>query len=323
MESNNDKIKIIFLGTPDFASYCLKSLIDDEDIEVLFSITKPDIKKNRGMKIEEPEVKIVSKEYNIKCYQTNKIKEDKELIEMMKLSKPDFLVVVSFGEILSKEILDIPLKASINGHASLLPKYRGASPIQTAILNGDKTTGVTTMLMSIGLDEGDILEQEKIDIEDKETQSSLFEKLKKINAELMIRTLKNFDNITPIKQDEQNATKSKIIKKEDGLLDLENENAKEIYQKVYAYNPWPSAYLKNINGILKIWDVDYVDDNIKNQLDYYIQNEMDDIWQLRDNVIVYNKNLYIKTKDSFLKVNELQPQSKKRMSYKDYINGLK
>ena len=323
MESNNEKIKIIFLGTPDFASYCLKSLIDDEDIEVLFSITKPDIKKNRGMKIEEPEVKIVSKEYNIKCYQTNKIKEDKELIEMMKLSKPDFLVVVSFGEILSKEILDIPLKASINGHASLLPKYRGASPIQTAILNGDKTTGVTTMLMSIGLDEGDILEQEKIDIEDKETQSSLFEKLKIINAELMIRTLKNFDNITPIKQDEQNATKSKIIKKEDGLLDLENESAKEIYQKVYAYNPWPSAYLKNINGILKIWDVDYIDDNIKNQLDYYIQNEMDDICKLRDNVIVYNKNLYIKTKDSFLKVNELQPQSKKRMSYKDYINGLK
>lgn len=323
MESNNKKIKIIFLGTPDFASYCLKSLIDDDDIEVLFSITKPDIKKNRGMKIEEPEVKIVSKEYNIKCYQTNKIKEDKELIEMMKLSKPDFLVVVSFGEILSKEILDIPLKASINGHASLLPKYRGASPIQTAILNGDKVTGVTTMLMSIGLDEGDILEQEKIDIENKETQSSLFEKLKKINAELMIKTLKNFDNITPIKQDEQNATKSKIIKKEDGLLDLENENAKEIYQKVYAYNPWPSAYLKNINGILKIWDVDYVDDNIKNQLDYYIQNEMDDIWRLIDNVIVYNKNLYIKTKDSFLKVNELQPQSKKRMSYKDYINGLK
>lgn len=323
MSSNNEKIKIIFLGTPDFASYCLKSLIDEDDIEVLFSVTKPDIKKNRGMKIEEPEVKIVSKEYNIKCYQTNKIKEDKELIEMMKSSKPDFLVVVSFGEILSKEILDIPLKASINGHASLLPKYRGASPIQTAILNGDKTTGVTTMLMSIGLDEGDILEQEKIDIEDKETQISLFEKLKKINAELMIRTLKNFDNITPIKQDEQNMTKSKIIKKEDGLLDLENENAKEIYQKVYAYNPWPSAYLKNINGILKIWDVDYVDDNIKNQLDYYIQNEMDDIWQLRDNVIVYNKNLYIKTKDSFLKVNELQPQSKKRMSYKDYINGLK
>lgn len=318
MSNLQDKIKIIFLGTPDFASICLKELLEDKNIDVLFSITKPDIKKNRGMQIDEPEVKKVSKLYNIPCYQPSKIKNDRDLIDLIKSSRPDFLIVVAFGEILSQEILDIPTKACINGHASLLPHYRGSSPIQTALLNGDKETGVTTMLMSFELDAGDILEQEVVSIHDKETSEELFDELKYINAKLILHTIKHYDKIKSKKQDESQVTKCKIIRKEDGLIDLSSENSIGIYHKIYAYTPWPSAYLKTNNGILKLWDVDLVDDNTKTILDNELNKNI-----IFDVLILYNNLLYVKTKDSYLKINILQPESKKKMSSKDFINGLR
>lgn len=319
MSLTTKKNKIVFLGTPDFASICLEKLILDKDIDVLFSITKPDIKKNRGMKVSEPEVKIVSKKYGIDCYQTSKIKNDTELIDKLKKAEPDFLIVVAFGEILSKEILDIPTKACINGHASLLPKYRGSSPIQTAILNGDKETGITTMKMSIDLDAGDILEQQKVEIFDKETSEQLFDRLKLYNAELMLHTIKNFDELKAIKQDENKVVKCTIIKKEDGLIDLSKENAIDIYHKVYAFNPWPTTYLKTINGIIKIWDLDLVSDSINNEINI----NYDNLKIIYDLIIVYKNNLYIKAKDTYLRINELQLESKKRVNSKDFINGLK
>ena len=317
MAESKEKIKIIFLGTPDFAAICLKELIEDEDIDVLFSITKPDVQKNRGMGLVEPEVKIVSKKYGIACYQPTRLKNDTELIKLMKDSKPDFLIVVAYGEILSKEILSIPNKACINGHASLLPKYRGSSPIQTALLNGDKETGVTTMLMSYELDAGEMLEQQIVEIKDKETSEHLFDRLKTINAKLMLHTIKHYDELKPIKQDESKVTKCSIIKKENGLIDLNNEKSEDLYHKVYAYSPWPSAYIDTEIGIIKIWDVDYVDDIIKNELD---NNDIDKIY---DVLILYKNNIYIKTKDSYLRINELQPQSRKRLTAKDFINGIK
>ena len=319
MIDSQEKIKIIFLGTPDFASICLKELIEDDDIDVLFSITKPDIKKNRGMAIDEPEVKKISKQYGIDCYQPIKLRNDREIIDLMKKSKPDYLIVVAYGEILSQEILDIPNKACINGHASLLPKYRGSSPIQTALLNGDKQTGITTMLMSIDLDAGDILEQEVVEIKEKETSEELFDRLKINNAKLMLHTIKHYDEIIPIKQDETKVTKCCIIKKEDGLIDLNIETALNVYNKVYAYNPWPSAYINTSDGIIKIWDVDFVDDNVQKDLD----TNKDNITTIYDVLILFNNQLYVKTKDSYLRVNELQPASRKRLKSRDFINGLK
>ena len=319
MINSQDKTKIIFLGTPDFASICLKELIEDDSIDVLFSITKPDVQKNRGMGLVEPEVKIVSKEYGIDCYQPTKLRNDAELISLIKDSNPDFLIVVAYGEILSKEILAIPRKACINGHASLLPKYRGSSPIQTALLNGDKETGVTTMLMSYELDAGDILEQEVVEINDKETSGQLFDRLKLTNAKLMLHTIKHFDELTPIKQDESKVTKCNIIKKEDGLIDLMKDSSIDIYHKVYAYNPWPSLYINTSNGTIKIWDVDFVDDiTIKELADNH-----QDVSKIYDILILYKNNLYLKTKDSYLRINELQPQSRKRLTSKDFINGIK
>ena len=170
-------MKIIFMGTPDFSVPTLEKLYKEADIEISYVVTKADMKSSRGQRINFSDVKKKALELNLNILQPIKIKEDREVIEKIKKTEPDFIIVVAYGQILSKEILDIPKYACINGHASLLPRYRGASPIQSAILNGDEITGTTTMLMDEGLDTGDILLQEKIVIDKKETSETLFNKL--------------------------------------------------------------------------------------------------------------------------------------------------
>ena len=300
------------MGTPDFSVKTLDMLNNDSNIEVLCTITKVDTKSSRGQKINFSEVKKYAIEHNIKCYQPDKIKNDTELINTIKKLNPDFIVVVAFGQILSKEILDIPKDGCINGHASLLPKYRGASPIQSMILNGDKIVGTTTMLMSEGLDSGDILEQYSFEIADEETGGSLFDKLSDETAKLIIHTILNFQNINPIKQNEEEATYVKTIKKEDGLINLENETAEFIERKIRAYNPWPSAYIYIDNKLFKIYKAKIIDDlNIKN------------LKEIQNNIYLSNTDMFFKTKNKYLQILELQPESKKRMSIQDYLNGYK
>ena len=307
-----DRIKIIFMGTPDFSVPTLDLLYKDEDIDVLFTVTKVDKENTRGHNIVFSEVKQYSIDHNIKCYQPLKIREDRELIEIMKQAAPDFIIVVAFGQILSKEILDIPKLACINGHASLLPKYRGASPIQSMILNGDEIAGTTTMLMAEALDSGDILEQTSFRLNMTETGESLFEDLSVKTAELVLHTVKNFNNINPIKQNEAAATYVKTIKKEDGFIDLENETAVNIERKMRAYDPWPSAYIKLDNKLLKLFKSEVID-------------EIDDknIKQIQNNIFITDTNLYLKTKNKYLNILELQPESKRRMKTVDFLNGLK
>ena len=309
---SNEKIKIVFMGTPDFSVKTLDMLNNDSNIEVLCTITKVDTKSSRGQKINFSEVKKYSIEHNIKCYQPDKIKNDTELINTIKRLNPDFIVVVAFGQILSKEILDIPKYGCINGHASLLPKYRGASPIQSMILNGDKIVGTTTMLMSEGLDSGDILEQYSFEIADEETGGSLFDKLSDETAKLIIHTILNFQNINPIKQNEEEATYVKTIKKEDGRIDLENETAEYIERKIRAYNPWPSAYIYIDNKLFKIYKAKIIDNvDVKN------------LKIIQNNIYLSNTDMFFKTKNKYLQILELQPESKKRMSIQDYLNGYK
>ena len=188
-------MNIAFMGTPDFAVPTLEKLHEDRDISIKYVVTKYDSKSKRGQEIIFSPVKNKALEYNIEILQPLKIKDDREVIAKLRNADLDFIIVVAYGEILSKEILDIPKCACINGHASLLPKYRGASPIQSAILYGDKVTGTTSMLMDVGLDTGDILEQSEIAIEDKETSDSLFEKLSYLTADTVYHTIKNFDKI--------------------------------------------------------------------------------------------------------------------------------
>lgn len=300
------------MGTPDFSVPTLQKLYDDKNINISYVVTKVDSKSSRGQKINYSEVKKKALELNLPILQPIKIKEDREVIDKLIEAKPDFIIVVAYGQILSKEILDIPKYASINGHASLLPKYRGASPIQSAILNGDKITGTTSMLMDVGLDTGDILEQNKIEIANKETSDSLFDKLSYLTADTIYHTVMNFDNIKSIKQDESQATKSVIIKKEYGIIDFSKEEKIEVDRKIRAYTSWPSAYIEDGDIKYKIWDVDIIDGDI----DLSAAKEF-----LKD-IYIVNDSMYAKCIDGFLRINELQKSGKNRMKAKDFINGL-
>lgn len=306
-------MKVVFMGTPDFSVPTLCELYNDNDIDILYVVTKSDSKSNRGQKINYSAVKKKSLELGLNVLQPEKIKEDKDTIEKIRTSNPDFIIVVAYGQILSREILDIPRYACINGHASLLPKYRGASPIQSAILNGDSITGITTMLMEEGLDTGDILEQESVGIDKKETSDSLFDKLSKLTAKTIIHTIKSFNTIKRMKQDDNHATKSVIIKKEFGKIDFKNENCDEIDRKIRAYTSWPSAYITIGEDQFKIWDVDILSNDI----------DITNAKKFTDNLFILNNNLFAKCKDGFLRINELQKSGKNRMKSKDFINGLK
>lgn len=301
------------MGTPDFSVPTLEKLYSDSEIEISYVVTKADTKSNRGQKINFSDVKKKAMELGIDVLQPISIKDDREVIEKLKEAKPDFIIVVAYGQILSKEILDIPKYACINGHASLLPKYRGASPIQSAILNGDKVTGTTSMLMDVGLDTGDILLQKEITIDKKETSDSLFEKLSYLTADVILDTIKNFDNINSFKQDDSLATKSVIIKKEFGKIDFKNETKTEIDRKIRAYTSWPSAFIE-IEGVqYKIWDTNILDGDI----DYTLATKFGEYIYILDN------KLYARCKDGFIEILELQKSGKNRMKSKDFINGLR
>lgn len=306
-------MNVVFMGTPDFAVPTLEKFNEDSEINISYVVTNPDAKSSRGLKTKFNPVKEKALELNLKILQPEKIKNDEETIKLIKEAKPDFIIVVSYGQILPKEILDIPKFACINGHASLLPKYRGASPIQTAILNGDKTTGVTTMLMDVGLDTGNILEQKEITIDEKETAETLFDKLSTLTSDLLVHTIHNFSTIESIKQDDDLACKCSIIKKEFGEIDFNSEDAVSIERKVRAYTSWPSAFVKSGEEILKIWDIDIVNEDVDTSLSK----------KFSDNIFILKDQIIAKCKTGFIRINELQKSGKKRVTAKEFINGLK
>ena len=300
------------MGTPDFSVPTLEKLYSDSEIEISYVVTKADTKSSRGQKINFSDVKKKALELNLNILQPIRIKEDREVIDKIKEAKPDFIIVVAYGQILSKEILDIPKFACINGHASLLPKYRGASPIQSAILNGDTVTGTTSMLMDVGLDTGDILLQKTIEVDKKETSDSLFEKLSHLTADVILETVKRFSSINGIKQDDSAATKSVIIKKEYGKIDFKNETKLEIDRKIRAYTSWPSAFIDIDDVQYKIWDIDICDDI-----------SLDKATKFGDDIYILKDKLFARCKDGIIEIKEIQKSGKNRMKSKDFINGLK
>ena len=234
-------MKIVFMGTPDYAVKTLEALIKaGHNVEAVFA--QPDKPVGRKHIITPPPVKVCAVENNIPVYQPNTFK-DGEAEKILKEINPDVIVVVAYGKILPKSILDIPKYGCVNGHASLLPKYRGASPIQWCIVCGETVTGITTMYMNEGMDTGDILEQIEVKIGDNETAEELFQRLSGISAELMVSTVEKLEKgeITPQKQNEDAATYAPIIKKEMALVDF-NKTAKEICNGVRGYYSWPCAY---------------------------------------------------------------------------------
>lgn len=307
-------MKIVFMGTPDFARESLEELYNN-NYEILAVVTNPDKPKGRGMKMIASPVKEFAIEKGIKVYQPEKVRKNEEFIEEINSLKPDVICVVAYGKILPQEILDIPPKGSINVHGSLLPKYRGAAPIQWAVLNGDKKTGITTMYMGAGMDTGDMILKEEVEIGEDETTGELWERLSKIGAKLLVETLKQIENGTAprIKQGED-FTMAPMLNKEMAKIDWENKTAQEIKNLVRGLNPIIGAYAFLNGKKIKFWRVD-----VANSSEIYVVPTM----FKNGTVIVSDKRdgVFIKTKDGILKLIEVQGENARRMSIQDYLRG--
>jgi methionyl-tRNA formyltransferase len=302
-------MKIVFMGTPDFSVEPLNALVKAGH-NVSLVLTREDKKRNRGELSPTP-VKELATKLNIPVLTPTKMR-DEALLERLKSEKADFFVVVAYGKILPKEVLDIPRLGCINIHASLLPEYRGAAPIQWCILDGKEKTGITTMLMDEGLDTGDILKQYEINIAKKETGGSLFDRLAVLGGEAIVDTIDKFEEITPIRQGEATTDYAKMISKSMGEIDF-NKSATEIERLIRGMNPWPSAYTKYQGKVLKIWEADIADDI----------SELPNINLIENfgKIYSFNGKIFIVCNQSILEIISLQLEGKKRMSAKDFLLG--
>jgi methionyl-tRNA formyltransferase len=302
------------MGTPDFAKESLEALYNAK-YEILAVVTNPDRPKGRGMKMIASPVKEFALEKGIKIYQPEKVRNNEEFISEIKALKPDVICVVAYGKILPKEILEIPSKGCINVHGSLLPKYRGAAPIQWAVLNGDKKTGVTTMYMDVGMDTGDMILKQETQIGEDETTGELWERLSKIGGDLLVKTLKEIENKTAprIKQGDD-FTMAPMLDKSMAKIDWENKTALEIKNLVRGLNPIMGAYTFLNGKKIKFWKVDVAKD-------IFADGDME--FMKNGTVIVSDKRdgIYIKTKDGILKVLEVQGENAKKMPIQDYLRG--
>ena len=244
-------MKILFMGTPDFAAAALKALVKSRH-EVAAVVTQPDKPKGRGHKMTPPEVKVTAIEYGIPVYQPERVKNG-ELTEILETVKPDITVVAAYGKIIPEDALNYAKYGAVNIHASLLPKLRGAAPIQWAVINGDKKTGITTMQMNAGLDTGDMLLKEETEIGEYETAEELFDRLAAMGADLILKTLDKLEKgeIIPEKQNESEHTYAPQIKKEDAHIDW-SRSAREVSKLVCGMNSWPLAYTYYKNEAVKI-----------------------------------------------------------------------
>ncbi len=293
------KYKIVYMGTPHYAKEILNTLIAAEDMEVSLVLTQPDRPVGRKKVLTPPSVKVLAQEHDIKVLQPNRLSED-GIFEAISEAKPDFIIVAAFGQILPRSILDIA--PCINLHASLLPQYRGASPVQQSLLNGDEKTGVTSMLMEEGLDTGDILEKVEFMIPKELRLHALMLQLTNNACGLTLSTIRNFENIRPEKQNEDKATLCKKIKKSDGEVDF--ENAGLIYNKYRAFEGWPGIFAANGT---KFDDISLLENKSNNKIYEILSFE--------------DESVIIGCKTGSLKIGSLQPASKKAMSAKAYCIG--
>ncbi len=299
-------MRVVFMGTPDFAVGTLEAIVEAGH-EVVAVVTQPDKPKGRGGAMAMSAVKECAIKHNLTVLQPVKAREE-SFVEELRTYNPDVIVVVAFGQLLPGSIIHMPKYGCINVHASLLPKYRGASPIQWAVLDGCEYSGVTTMQMDEGLDTGDILEVAKVKLDEKETGGSLFDRLSVVGAELLVETLKKAESgeLHPVKQDEKEATYVKMLNKSFGLLDF-TKKPEVLERMVRGLNPWPSAFTHIEGKLLKIWDasVEAADDDKE------------------CGSVVTDQKTYFKVKcdGGYLIINELQLEGKKRMKTADFLRG--
>ena len=308
-------MKILFMGTPDFAQASLSALYDAK-YDIVGVVTNPDKPKGRGMKLVASSVKEFAMQKGLKIYQPTKIKNNEEIIEEIKKLNPDVICVVAYGKILPKEIISIPRLGCINVHASLLPQYRGAAPIQWAVLNGDKKTGVTTMYMDEGMDTGDMILKQEVDIGEEETTGELWERLASIGANLLVETLKQIEKgIAPRQKQGEDFSLAPMLNKEMAKINWSAKTAQEIKNLVRGLNPIMGAYTFLNGKKIKFWKVDVAtEDEIVVENLSFIRNGTVLVSDVRDGI-------FIKTKEGILKVLEIQGENARRMTIQEYLRG--
>ncbi|MCR4694650.1 MAG: methionyl-tRNA formyltransferase [Pseudobutyrivibrio sp.] len=297
-------MKIVFMGTPDFAVETLKAIYEAGH-EVILCVTQPDKPKGRGGKMQFPPVKEWAVDHDIPVFQPVKIRAE-ESVEFLSKYQADVFVVAAFGQILPKVILDMPRLGCVNVHGSLLPKYRGAAPIQWAVIDGEKVSGITTMMMGPGLDDGDMLLKSQVELAADETGGSLFDKLAIEGGKLAVETIEKLDRgqITPEPQDESQATHVGMIKKEMGNINW-SKPAVEIERLIRGLNPWPSAFTYLDGKTLKIWSAQVIEGKGE-----------------PGSIISVDKNGFVvATGHGCLLIRELQLEGKKRMAAGDFLRG--
>lgn len=300
-------MKIIFMGTPDFAVGTLKALIQAGH-EITLVVSQPDKPKGRGHELVPTPVKAVALEHNLRIYQPEKLRGE-IAEEMIRSTEADVIVVAAFGQLIPKSILEMKRYGCINVHGSLLPKYRGAAPIQWAVIDGEKESGITIMQMDAGLDTGDMLLKAAIPLSPKETGGSLFDKLSALGASLCVEALEKLEagSLKPEKQGESPTPYAKMLTKEMGELDW-SRPAIELERLIRGLNPWPSAYTRLSGKTLKIWDADVCEEEKAGSVCGEI-------------VRVSKETFYVSCGQGVLKINELQLQGKKRMDTAAFLRG--
>ncbi|MDR5586944.1 MULTISPECIES: methionyl-tRNA formyltransferase [Clostridium] len=298
-------MKIVFMGTPEFAVPSLKKLVEEHEVKAV--LTQPDKPKGRGKKLAYSQVKEEALKHDIPVYQPIKLKDDKEIIEKLKEINPDFIIVVAFGQILTKEVLDIPKYGCINLHASLLPMYRGAAPLNWVIIKGEKKSGNTTMLMDVGLDTGDMLLKEEVEIHEDMTTGELHDILMISGGELLLKTIEGLCNgsIKPVKQ-EGETFYAKMLDKELAHINW-NEDAYDIHNLVRGLNPWPIAYTEYKGERMKLYKTKVLYKEVSNKPGTIIEVNKDGV------KVACGKNVLI--------IEKVQFPNGKPLTIEQYING--
>lgn len=301
-------MNIVFMGTPDFAVPTLEYLVE-EGHNVKCVVTQPDRPKGRGNKLTFSPVKVKAVELNIPVLQPESLRRDREFADLLKNILPDVIIVIAFGQILPQEILSIPKKGCINVHASLLPRLRGAAPINWAIINGDEMAGITTMYMDAGLDTGDMLLKESTPIGPDETAGELHDRLSILGARLLIDTLRTLEKggLKREPQDNNKSTYAPMLDKDTGRIIWE-KSAKDIKNLVRGTNPWPAAYTYLSSAKIKVWSAD-VEDTVQDG------DKPGSVWKID------RKGIHVCTGNSGIIITEVQPENGRRISSYDYTLG--
>lgn len=299
-------MRVVFMGTPDFAVGVLLALADSKH-EVAAVVTQPDKPKGRGKNMQFPPVKEKAIEYGIPVYQPVRVKEP-EFVDTLSRLSPDVIVVAAFGQLLSKDILELPKYGCVNVHASLLPKYRGAAPIQWVILDGEEKTGITTMQMDVGLDTGDMLEKVEVDIAPDETGGSLYDKLASKGGTLLLSTLDKIEDGTIVrtKQDDSQSCYAKMLTKNMGKIDF-SKSAVVLERQIRGLNPWPSAYCTLDGKTMKIWSAQIEDGDFCDTPGLVVSTD--------------KRGIRVQTGQGILCIKELQLEGKKRMDADAFLRG--